>query len=304
MEKGVVRPEDENYNVLILTIDGYQLVDRNKVLTSEASMAIWTISRQLGSGIREIRTEIAKTLKYSYVDKECILGEIRERGARWEKWALEFDRSSPTTWEKYDWSFKGFCALLQSIMLSHSIHDNVILAGRGSNFLLEDIPHAYRVRFVAPMEQRIERIAAWKSVDRDTARNLATNMDRERAGFVHAVYKKDLTDPKFYDAVFDTGVTPADEIVRTVIEALLAKDKLKTEAAQHTLRMRAAAARVMAGLMIDTRLYVPTLEVICGDTELILRGIVRNTGQYSKISEAARYFAEDFPIKIELRFRF
>jgi len=154
------------------------------------------------------------------------------------------------------------------------------------------------------MEQRMERIAAWKSVDRDTARNIAINMDRERAGFVQAVYKKDLTDPKFYDAVFDTGVTPADEIVRTVIEALLAKDKLKTEAALHTLRMRAAAARVMAGLMIDTRLYVPTLEVICGDSELILRGIVRNTGQYSKISEAARYFAEDFPIKIELRFRF
>lgn len=266
-------------------------------------MAILTISRQFGSGIRDIRLEIAAILHYTYVDKRCILDEIRERGGKWEKWAIEFDHSSPSTWEKYDWSFKGFGALLQSVMLSYCILDNVILAGRGSNFLLEGIPHAYRIRFVAPMEQRIERIAVWESVDLDTARSIAKRTDRERAGFVHALYGKDLNKPESYDAVFDTGVTPADEIISIVKETLLAKDKLKTESVQNLLRMRAAAARVRAGLIVDTRLYVPTLEVLCTETELVLRGIVRNPDQYSRIEEAARYLAEDVPVKVELRFR-
>ncbi|MFH0958452.1 MAG: cytidylate kinase-like family protein [Pseudomonadota bacterium] len=266
-------------------------------------MAILTISRQLGSGIREIRLEIAAALNYSYVDKRCILEEIRERGEKWEKWAMEFDESSPSMWEKYDWSFKGFGALLQSVMLSHCINDNVILAGRGSNFLLEGIPHAYRVRFVAPMEQRIQRIAVWESVDLKTAQSLAKKRDRERAGFVHALYGKDMNRSEFYDAVFDTGVTPADKIIDIVKETLLEKDKLKTEKTQDLLRIRAAAATVRAALMTDIRLYVPTLEVLCDETEVVIRGIVRNAGQYSKIVEAARYFAEDVPLKVELRFR-
>ena len=153
------------------------------------------------------------------------------------------------------------------------------------------------------MEQRIERIAVWESVDRETARNIAKRSDRERAGFVYALYGKDLNNPQSYDAVFDTGITPADKIVNIVKDALLARDKLKTESAQNLLRMRAAAARVRAGLIIDTRLYVPTLEVLCTETELVLRGIVRNPDQYSRIEEAARYLAEDVPLKVELRFR-
>ena len=266
-------------------------------------MAILTISRQYGSGIREIRLEIARSLNYSYVDKRSLMTEIGERGPKWEKWAREFDESAPTTWEKHDWSFKVFGALLQSVMLSHCINDNVILAGRGSCFLLEGVPHAYRVRFVAPMEDRVERISVWESVNKKIAENIAKKKDRERAGFVQALYGKDLNSPQNYDAVFNTAMMPADRIVTVLTEELLIRDGRKTEEAQNLVRLRAAAARVRAGLMIDTKLYVPTLEVICSGSELIVRGVVRSAGQYSRISEAARYFAEDFPVKVELRFR-
>ena len=266
-------------------------------------MAILTISRQFGSGIREIRLEIALELNYKYVDKKCILNDIRAKGGKWEQWALEFDQSSPSTWERLDWSFKGFGALLQSVMLSYTIDDNVILAGRGSNFLLEGVAHAYKVRFVAPLEQRIERISVWESVDRQTALSIAKKTDRERAGFVHALYGKDIKDPHYYDDVFDTGVISEEKIVTIIRENLLARDSLKTQEAQHLLRMRAAAAKVRAGLIIDTRLYVPTLEVHCTSTGLALRGIVHNSDEYARIESAARELAGDVPLKIELKFR-
>lgn len=266
-------------------------------------MAILTISRQYGSGIREIRLEIARNLNYSYVDKRSLMTEIGEKGPRWEKWAREFDESAPTTWEKHDWSFKVFGALLHSVMLNHCIQDNVILAGRGAGFLLEGIAHAFRVRFVAPMEQRVERISVWESVNKKIAESIAKKKDSERAGFVEALYGRDINNPQNYDAVFNTGMMPEDAIVNVLMETLIERDRLKTEEAQNLLRLRAAAARVRAGLMIDTKLYVPTLEVITEGDELIVKGIVRNAGQYSKITEAARYFAEDFPIKVQLHFR-
>ncbi len=266
-------------------------------------MAILTMSRQFGSGIRKIRQRIAATLNYAYVDKESILNEIRTRGGKWEQWAREFDQTSPSIWEKHDWSFRGFAAILQSVLLSHALRDNVILAGRGSNFLLEGIPHAYRIRFIAPMEQRIERIAEWKSVDRKTAALIAKETDRDRAGFINAQYGKDLNDLRNYDAVYDTGKTSADEIVTQVTEALIARDKLNTPEAQELLRMRATAARIKSALITDPQLYVPTLDVESTGSGLALHGIVHNAKQYKLIEEAAQLLARKVPLTINLRYR-
>ena len=47
--------------------------------------------------------------------------------------------------------------------------------------------------------------------------------------------------------------------------------------------MKAIAAKIKAGLTIDTKLYVPTLEVDCTETELLVRDIIHNSGQYARI---------------------
>lgn len=266
-------------------------------------MAILTMSRQFGSGIREIRQRIATSLNYAYVDKESMLNEIRTRGGKWEQWAREFDQTSPSIWEKHDWSFIGFAAILQSVLLSHALRDNVILAGRGTNFLLEGIPHAYRIRFVAPMEERVKRIAEWKSVDLKSAGCVAKETDQDRAGFVKALYGKDLNDPRNYDAVYDTAATSADDIVAQVTEALLARDKFNTPAAQKLLTMRAAAARVKSALITDPQLYVPTLEVEPTESGIVLRGIVRNANQFKEIEEAALMLARNIHLEVKLRYR-
>jgi cytidylate kinase len=266
-------------------------------------MAILTMSRQFGSGVKEIRESLSGSLGYAYVDKARLLNEIGLRGRKWEQWAEEFDQSSPSTWERYDWSFIGFAAILQSVMLCHAVGDNVILAGRGTNFLLEGIPHAYRIRFVAPMEQRIDRISVWKSVDRVSARQIATETDRERAGFIKSVYGKDLADPKHYDAVFDTGKTSGDVIVKIVTEELLSRSKLKSQDSQHLVEMRAAAAKVKAGLISDPELYIPTLKVEPTGGGLLLSGIVHNARQYNFIKDAALKLAGETPLEIDLRYR-
>jgi cytidylate kinase len=266
-------------------------------------MAILTTSREFGSGNMEVVRAIIASLHYTYVDKELIFKEIHAIGGKWETWAGELDESCPTFWERYDRSFKGVGALMQSIQLRHALQDNVILRGRGANFLMEGIPHAYRIRVVGSLEDRIERITMRESVDQETARWLIERTDRERAGFVHALYGKDMSDPQFYDAVFDKGRQSLDEIIETVKQGLLARDKLKTDAAQRLLSIRAVAAKIKARLIMDPRLYVPILEVESAETELVLRGIVRNSDQYTGIVEAARELAGDIPLKVELRYR-
>ena len=266
-------------------------------------MAILTTSREFGSGNMEIVRAIMVSFHYEYVDKVMLFEEIRAIGGEWERWAKELDESSPSFFEKYDRSFKGFAALLQSIQLRYALKDNVILRGRGANFLMEGIPHAYRIRVVGSLEDRIERVTARDLVDQETARWLIEKSDRERAGFVHALYDKDMSDPQFYDAVFDKGRQSIDEIIEIVKHALLARDELKTDAAQKLLSMRRAAARIKARIIMDPCLYIPVLEVDCTETEIAVRGIVRTSIQFEGIAHAARELAGDLPLSIELHYR-
>jgi cytidylate kinase len=266
-------------------------------------MSILTVSRLFGTGCRAVITEIVNSMSYTLVDKKLLLENIRESGVKWETWAQELDESAPSFWERYDRSFKGFGALLQSALYRHAVRDNVVLKGRGSNFLMKGVPHAYRIRFIASLENRIERVAKRESIDWETAELLVRKSDEGKKKFVRALYGKKLAKEKHYDEVFNTELQSVDEMVDTITRTLKARSKLKTPEAQKILSIRAAAARIKAALITDPALYIPVLELDHTDTEIVLRGIVRSSEQLERITEAAKEKAGEWPLKVELRYR-
>jgi cytidylate kinase len=149
-------------------------------------MAVVTISRDLGSGGREVGKMLADISGYEFLDHEGILAAIKATGH--EKWVEGLDERSPRLWEKYDWSYRGSVALVQSTIMNAAVSDKVIIIGRGGNYLLKGIPFALRTRIIAPLEARIARIAERESIDTDSARWLIEKTDRERAGFLYVVY--------------------------------------------------------------------------------------------------------------------
>jgi cytidylate kinase len=266
-------------------------------------MAILTISREFGSGGREIGVAISRELGYSYIDRTKILEDIRQAGEKWEKWSKTLDEHSPTVWEKYDWSFKGFAALIQSVILQEALKNNVVIMGRGGNFLLKDIPYALRIRVNAPIDKRIDRIMERESVDKDTARWLIEKTDKERSGFIHLLYDRLWDDTAEYDRVFDTGIKTLDEIAAMVQHTLSDKDKLHTEAAEKLLQMRARAARIKAEILTDHDFFVPTLDVYPDGETIMLRGVIHNPKEHKKIEEKAVRLAGNIPLKCELHYR-
>jgi len=84
-----------------------------------------------------------------------------------EEFGKEFDEHYPNMWERFDRSYTGFVILSQSIILSHALKDNVIIVGRGGNFLLRDVPFALNVRIIAPREQRLEAIMKRENLSRE-----------------------------------------------------------------------------------------------------------------------------------------
>ena len=266
-------------------------------------MAILTISRELGSGGREIGQAVAKVLNYTYIDKERLLGDMRASGKKWEEWGGDLDEHCPTVWEKYDWSFRGFTALLQSLILNYALNDRAVIMGRGGNFLLKDIPYALRIRVVAPIDKRIERIIKRESVDRDTAQWLIEKTDSERSCLIHLLYGKHWDAHTEYDMVYDTGDQTLDEIVNIVKDMLLEKEKFITEEARKLLQIRAIAAKIKAEILVDHGLFIPTLDVYPEGENLILRGVIHSPMEHKTIEDKAKKIGGDIPLKCELHYR-
>ena len=183
-------------------------------------MAILTISRQIGSVDKEITQAMAKVWNYEYVDRERILEDMRTQGPRWEEFGKDFDERRPSLWERYDRSYTGFVVLSQSVILNHALKNNVIIVGRGGNFLLRETPYALNVRIVAPLALRVEAIAKREGLSQGAAELLVKKVDKEMAGAVRLIYGKDIDDQSNYDLVFDLGVLPAQEAFAAIKAAL------------------------------------------------------------------------------------
>lgn len=264
-------------------------------------MAILTISREFGSGGREIGQAVAALMNYEYVDKQRLLDDLKGSGAEWEKWGKELDEHCPTVWEKNDWSFRGFSALVQSCILDHALRGNVVIMGRGGNFLLRGVPSAFRVRINAPLDQRIERIMMRESVDRETAKWLIKKTDSERECSIRSMYEKEWDDADAYDIIFDTGKRNEEEIVNIIRENLQEREHVAGN--EKVLVMRAEAARLKAALLTDPKLFVPTLEVFHDGDTIVLRGIVHSPKEHKAVEQEAKRLAKDLPLRCELHYR-
>ncbi len=266
-------------------------------------MAILTISRDTGSGGSEIGRLVAKTAGYRLVERETILARVKEAGHKWDKWSEGMDEHAPRLWERYDWSYRGFVAMMQSAIIDEALSNRVVIMGRGGNFLLKGVPFALRARIVAGMEARIARVSRREDIDEDSARRFIERTDRERAGFLLTAYGKDGKDPLDYDLVLDTTGVEIEPIATRIIECLSRNDLMENEQALKELQMKGLACAIKAHLFTCLPFFIPTLDVEYDGEAVCVRGIVRQPRERALVMEQAGKTAANAPLKCELQYR-
>jgi len=271
-------------------------------------MAILTISRRYGSGGRDIGHAVADLLHFEYVDRKRILDDIGKAGQAWGDFAKQYDEKQPSVYERYKWSFRGFVALNQAQILDYALQDNMVIMGRGGNFLLRGIPFAFRIHLKASVDDRIERLIKREGIDSGNARWLIEKVDKEMAGAVYLIYGSAWDDPKQYDRVFDTSTQNAGEIVTAVKDELLKRASAGTEKARQVLQLRALAAKVRARIAIEPTFPISALDVRPKEEGLIqygiiVRGVVYNKSAIGPIQEAAKKICGEVPVEFELQYR-
>jgi cytidylate kinase len=266
-------------------------------------MAILTISRECQSGSHEIGTAVARALGYEFVSRERILADIKKFGKRWPGAERSLDENAPSIWERFDWEYHGAISLVESIIYDYALADNVVIVGRGGNYLLRDISYALRIRIVAPLQTRIERMMKVDRVDEKTARQQIARIDKSRASYVKKNYGRDWEDLGHYDMVFNSGTDTYKDITRILVSALEDRDKHKAPGALDLLAGRADAARIKAAVSTDERLTIPTLDVVFDGKSVLVTGVVHTPAEVGLIEEICAGVKVVHPIVSDMRYR-
>ena len=266
-------------------------------------MAILTISREYGSGGHEIGRRVAERLGYQFVDKERLFQDLERAGTRWGRLAREVDEVCPTLWERHDWQYRGYVAQTESLILTYAEADNVVLIGRGGSFLLQEVPFALRVRLLAPLEVRLERVMLREHLNRDAAARLIAQVDGDRACYIKANYGSDWDLDRLYDLTLNTGSLDYDQVVDLLSRGLEEKDLAATPEAKVHLRQLALASRLKARLATEPRLLVPTLKVDLEDGTIVVSGIIHTPKEQKLLQEITREVCGDRPVHCDLHHR-
>lgn len=99
---------------------------------------------------------------------------------------------------------------------------NVIIVGRGSQFLLQHAPRTLHVAVFAPLPQRIARVMSALRVDQRRARELIEQRDYEYAAYLRRYYGSDGQQPGLYHLLINTGLFSFEQAADLICQALTA----------------------------------------------------------------------------------
>lgn len=230
-------------------------------------MAIVTISHQMGSGGAEIGMAVAQRLGFRYVDQELIQDAVRRYGLAEAKLS-HLDESKPSLFERFDTETRHYITILQTTLLEFAEADDVVLMGRGGQWLLRGIPHVLRVRIIAPFEPRVrqwlKRTAelTGETPNQRAVADLVRRDDTERAGRMRYLYEVDIADPILYDLVVNTDKLAAGAVVEMLAQLVRRPEMATSDQGRRVVASRALASRVQVALTThpETRRYRVTVE--------------------------------------------
>ncbi|HMQ34357.1 MAG TPA: cytidylate kinase-like family protein [Chloroflexaceae bacterium] len=220
-------------------------------------MAVITISRQYGSGGREVAGLVCERLGYRYFDKELMaqLGDElglapeqivdlpdhrhRTQGLLERLFASAINPlGDPSGWAlpaRLEAQRRTTVQTFQSLIQAAHERGGVVVMGRGGQAVLRGAPDVLHVRLVAPVEQRVARVQRREGLSEDEARARIAERDEAALDYVRRYYDLDAADPLLYDVVLTmdklTTVAAAELIVRAIAHLLADAPESYTSAA-------------------------------------------------------------------------
>jgi cytidylate kinase len=100
---------------------------------------------------------------------------------------------------------------------------NVIIVGRAGVVITANLPNSFRVRLIAPIEDRIRRMMDYYSIGRKEALERIKEEDSSRKIYLKENFHKDIEDPLLYHLTINTHLLSYDEAAHIIAHAVIRK---------------------------------------------------------------------------------
>jgi cytidylate kinase len=192
-------------------------------------MAVITISRQYGAGGRTLGRMVAQKLGYTFADSEIIERLAKEARVS-SQWVESFEKEAGTRMERFISSMvakkwvdrvlkdergyldeQSYLDYLVLIVAQVADEGNVVILGRGSQYILNDHPDAYHVLLVDRVTNRIRFLMDREGLSEARAAALVESEDRRRAMLYGRLGKSDFDASQLYHLVINMGRLNLDQ---------------------------------------------------------------------------------------------
>ncbi len=181
-------------------------------------MAIVTISRQFGSYGDEIAEKVAEKLQYLLVEKNKLHEMAKDlKGDYSKEMEVLSKESKPGFFDIFFHQRSGYYQLMSAMIYDFASRDNIVVKGRGGQFLLRDQPYVINVRIKAPLDLRVERVAENQHLDKEIVDSMVKKSDHSCEEFNKYLYNENVADDSWYDVIFDTAKISQKTIVDFIV---------------------------------------------------------------------------------------
>jgi cytidylate kinase len=210
-------------------------------------MPILTISRGSYSRGKEVAEKLAEKLGYECLSRDILL-EASEEFNIPEIKLVRALHDAPSVLDRFRHGKERYLSYLQSALLQHARKDNMVYHGLAGHFFLSGIPHVFKVRIIADMQDRVKNEMRRHNISADEARYILHKDDEERRKWGLQVYGMDTWDSRLYDMVVHICKLTVDDAVCIISETVKKPAFQATIQSQHLIENLALAARVKADL--------------------------------------------------------
>jgi len=202
-------------------------------------MAVITISREFGAGGKTLGEIISKKLGYEYVDKE-IITKIAEKIKVSSGDVLSYEKYGSTKLtkfldkivssdfierlisDKYGYmDEERYAEMLKAIIRELYEHGNVVIIGRGSQYILRGYENVWHILLVADNDYRLRFVMDKLNYDEKDALTNIKQEDKIRERFLsHFNNRLSQNDPRLYDLVINMSrisLEKAEEMILKLV---------------------------------------------------------------------------------------
>ena len=201
-------------------------------------MAVITISRQFGAGGKTLGQMLARELDYEFADND-ILAKVAEMANVSTHWVQTVEKEAGGKLSRFvsrmvskpmvDRILKDergyidekiYLDYLVLIIAQIADEGNVVVLGRGSQYILDDHPDAYHVLLIDQYENRVRFIEENYELSQSKAAAWVKKEDKRRRNLYQKFGKTDYDDPFLYHLVINMGRFDMHHACRLVLRLL------------------------------------------------------------------------------------